>query len=344
MTSSRSRAALAEGLASWFAARDGGAAPAITVERPQPGLSSDTLMLSVGDDAQYVARLPPLGGGLFPDYDLARQHRVQRALADSDVPVATSLAYETDTDWIGTPFLLMPKIAGHTLTTNPSYLVDGWLATAAPETQADVIDRFIGLLARIHQLDYTALDLGTLSGGGPTLAGMLAFWDRYLDWATEGGGEELVAGTTIYRDALAWCRANLPDVEPPTGLLWGDPQLTNAVLGDSGEITAVLDWEMAALGPAEVDLSWFLVLHEHAAESADTQLPGWPGRDAIISSYTDALGRDLADLHWYDVLANLRSGAIVLRIGAVMAAAGHPATWTAHVPQPRHLARLIGAV
>jgi aminoglycoside phosphotransferase (APT) family kinase protein len=172
---------------------------------------------------------------------------------------------------------------------------------------------------------------------------MLDFWDRYLDWATAAGGEEIVAGAAIYRQSLAWCRDHLPDDVPPTGLLWGDPQLTNAVLGDGGEITAILDWEMAGLGPAEVDLSWFLALHEHGVETAGTQLPGWPGRDAILASYSDALGRELADLHWYDVLANIRSGAIVLRIGAVMAAAGHPASWTAQVPQPRHLARLIGA-
>jgi aminoglycoside phosphotransferase (APT) family kinase protein len=125
--------------------------------------------------------------------------------------------------------------------------------------------------------------------------------------------------------------------------LWGDPQLTNLVLDDAGEIAAVLDWEMSGLGPAELDLSWFLVLHEHAGETAGTELPGYPGREAIIEWYEAAAGRKVADLHFYDVLANLRSGAIVLRIGAIMATAGHSATWTTQVPQPRHLARLIGA-
>jgi aminoglycoside phosphotransferase (APT) family kinase protein len=100
---------------------------------------------------------------------------------------------------------------------------------------------------------------------------------------------------------------------------------------------------MSGVGPAELDLSWFLVLHEHAAETAAAELAGFPGRDTIISWYEAAAGRKVADLHFYDVLANLRSGAIVLRIGAIMAMAGHPASWTAHVPQPRHLARLIGA-
>jgi aminoglycoside phosphotransferase (APT) family kinase protein len=166
---------------------------------------------------------------------------------------------------------------------------------------------------------------------------MVDFWERYLDWA--GAPDE---DTEIYRDALKWCRDHLPLEVPAAGLLWGDPQLVNLVIDDAGGIAAVLDWEMAGLGPAEVDLSWFLVLHEHAADTAGAELAGWPGRNALIDAYAAKLGRDVADLHWYDVFANLRSGAIVLRIGAIMAAAGHSAGWTAEVPQHRALARLIG--
>ncbi len=334
---SRSRAALADGFANWFGARDGCAPPLVTVERPQPGLSSDTVIVTVNDGEQFVARLPPVGGGLFPDYDLARQHRVQRALAATPIPVAPSLAYETDESWVGAPFLLMPKVAGNTLTTAPPYLTDGWLAEADNETQAALIEEFLDVLAAIHRLDPSDHDLGEVSGGGPELLGMLEFWGRYLDWAS--GDPE---ATAIYRRALQWCRENCPR-SPPAGLLWGDPQLVNLVLDDGGGIAAVLDWEMAAFGPAEVDLSWFLVLHEHAVETAGADLPGWPGREAVVASYADKLGRELADLHWYEVLANIRSGAIVLRIGAVMAAAGHSPAWTAQVPQHRHLARLIGS-
>jgi aminoglycoside phosphotransferase (APT) family kinase protein len=244
---------------------------------------------------------------------------------------------ESDAAWIGSPFLVMPRIAGHTLTTNPPYLTHGWLADAAADDQTAVFKRFVAMLARIHQVDVKAVGDAT-TGGGPDLAGILDYWDRYLDWATEDAD-----AAAIYREAIAWCRANLPADPPAAALLWGDPQLTNVVLDDTGEIAAVLDWEMAGLGPAEVDLSWFLVLHEHAAETAGAQLPGYPGRRAIIDWYQAAAGREVADLHFYDVLANLRSGAIVLRIGAIMEQAGHPSSWTAQVPQPRHLARLIGS-
>ncbi|HVV74811.1 MAG TPA: AMP-binding protein [Mycobacteriales bacterium] len=330
---SRSRKALAAGLTRWFATRHG-SAPAVSVERPQPGLSSDTLLVDV-DDSSYVVRLPPQGPGLFPDYELARQAQVQRAMGEAGIPAAPVIAMETDVAWVGAPFLVMPRVAGHTLTTSPSFITHGWLAESAQTEQTAMFRRFVETLARIHQVDPTGIPA---TGGGPDLAGIVDYWERYLDWATDD-----VEGCAIYRQAIAWCRDNLPADPPPTSLLWGDPQLTNLVVDDAGEIAAVLDWEMSGLGPVEVDLSWFLVLHEHAAETAGAELPGYPGRDAIIEWYEGAAGRELADLHFYDVLANLRSGAIVLRIGAIMAMAGHPAAWTAQVPQPRHLARLIGA-
>ncbi|HVW81027.1 MAG TPA: AMP-binding protein [Mycobacteriales bacterium] len=331
-TTTPSRKQLQPRLADWFAARY--AALDISIERPQPGLSSDTLIVDA-DDTEYVVRLPPQGPGLFPDYDLKRQAAVQRAVHAAGIPSAPVLAIETDEAWVGAPFLVMPRIAGRTLTTHPPYLTHGWLAEASAPAQEAVFRRFVETLARIHRLDPVGIPA---TGGGPDLSGIVDYWERYLDWATDDA-----QAAAIYRQAIAWCRENLPAAPPPPSLLWGDPQLTNLVLDDDGEIAAVLDWEMSGTGPAELDLSWFLVLHEHAAETAGAELGGYPGRETLIGWYEAAAGRDVADLHFYDVLANLRSGAIVLRIGAVMAQAGHPASWTADVPQPRHLARLIGA-
>ncbi|HVS67183.1 MAG TPA: AMP-binding protein, partial [Mycobacteriales bacterium] len=139
---SRGRAALAGGFTAWFANREGSSAPEVTVERPQPGLSSDTLLIDVDGDG-YVARLPPQGPGLFPDYSLERQAAVQRAVSAAGIPAVPPVAMETDPKWVGSPFLLMPRITGRTLTTNPSFITDGWLAEGSAEEQTAVFRRFV---------------------------------------------------------------------------------------------------------------------------------------------------------------------------------------------------------
>lgn len=333
----RSRRELAAGFAAWLSARDSEDVQ-VEVTRPQSGLSSETVLLeavSARRTQSLVVRLPPTGEPLFPDYDLTRQQRVQAALLGTGVPVAEPLALETDLQWVGAPFLVMPRIPGRTLTTAPPYPAEGWLHDAEPAVQARVLDDLAGTLARIHRLDPSTLDLGELSGGGPTLDGMLDYWDAYLGWATTD-----TAGAEVYRDALLWLRKNLPETVG-TCLLWGDPQLVNLVYDESCRTAAVLDWEMAAIGPPEVDLGWFLALHEGACETAGRVLPGDPGRDAFVAAYEAALGRPVGDLRWYELFAHVRSGAIVLRIGELMARAGVPNTWTSDVPQPRHVRRLL---
>ena len=336
----RSRRELALGFSAWLSARDG-VDVTVEVTRPQSGLSSETVMLdasSVLGKQSLVVRLPPSGERLFPDYDLKRQARVQTALGETAVPVAKPLAVETDQQWVGAPFLVMPRIPGRTLTSAPPYPAAGWLYEAEPAVQSRVMTDFATMLGEIHRLDFATLDLGELSGGGPTLHGMLDYWDDYLTWATSDED-----ASAIYREALDWLRANVPETAGIC-LLWGDPQLVNLVYDDDFRATAVLDWEMAAIGPAEVDLGWFLALHEGACETAGAVLPGDPGRDAFIAAYSASLGRNVENLRWYELFAHLRSGAIVLRIGELMALDGMPNDWTTKVPQRRHIRRLLEAL
>ena len=54
--------------------------PVGRLERPDPGFSCETLIA----DGEVVIRLPPLGEGAFPVYDLAQQAAVQGAVATSE--------------------------------------------------------------------------------------------------------------------------------------------------------------------------------------------------------------------------------------------------------------------
>ena len=104
----------------------------------------------------------------------------------------------------------------------------------------------------------------------------------------------------------------------------------------------MLDLEMASLGPAEVDLAWFVVLHDMAVERCGGDLPGFPGRAATIDAYERRLGRPLDDLRWYEAFAVLRSGAILVRAARLLARLGVDDSWlTNENPTIDRLARLI---
>lgn len=317
--------AVREGLTRWLRARRPEAAD-LRVEpltRPSEGLSSETLFVDVAWTERgverretLVARLPPGGAGLFPDYDLRTQARIQELLGPAGIPVAVPIALEEDDAWIGAPFLLMPRVPGRIPTVTPPFLLRGWLHDAAPEDQACVYRGFLDVLADIHRLDWQSFGLGFAARAeGVGLLPELHWWEEFLGWSTEGAPPRDLA------DAMAWCRENLPGREPPPSLLWGDAQIYNVVFDEAFRPAAVLDWEMASIGPAELDLGWFLALHEMGAASMGN-LPGFLDREATIARYGRRLGRQILDLTWFEVFALVRAETCLTRLKRLLAEQG----------------------
>ncbi|MGH9016834.1 MAG: phosphotransferase family protein [Acidimicrobiales bacterium] len=310
--------------------------PVVTVTQPATGLSSETLLLDVdwpGADREdppgqrsLVARLPPDGDGLFPVYDLSAQGRVQEMVADAGLPAVVPLAVELDPSWVGAPFLLMPRIEGQVVRADTPFLRRGWLAEAAAPEQATLHGGFLDLLAGVHRLEvsdgrFDFVPEGPARATGTTLGAGLERWTQFLSWAAEGDVP------AVFADAVAWCGAHLPRPEPPASLLWGDVQLGNVLVTADMTIAAVLDFEMATVGPAEIDFAWFLVLHRMTVERCGGDLPGFPDRAATIAGYERRLGRLLTELHWYEVFAALRSGAIMVRAARLLARLGVDDSW-----------------
>jgi aminoglycoside phosphotransferase (APT) family kinase protein len=82
-------------------------------------------------------------------------------------------------------------------------------------------------------------------------------------------------------------------------------------------IAAVLDWEMAVLGPPELDLGWWLMFEKVAFEGFRTGVPwpdGVPDRATTIARYEVLLGRPDNDIHYYEILAALKLAIINIRL------------------------------
>lgn len=321
--------AVRAGLQRWFAERDGDADSVRVgpLHKATSGFSGETLFVDVvrasrGTEVeeQYVTRLPPAGGGIFPDYDLTRQADVQRVLLANGIPAAEPLAVELDESWLGVPFLVMQKVGGHVLA--DSYMATGRLHDVAPETQGRVQSEFLDRLADVHRIDWVAAGLGELTPRHDRgLVHDVARLEEYLRWAADGDIPE------VHAAAIAWLRSHLPRSEPPLSLCWGDPRISNVLYGPDWSQQALLDWEMASIGAGEMDVAWFVALHELTSEAVGTDLPGFVDRPAMLDHWAARLKRPLVAYPWFEVLALVRSDAIFLRIRAMLLASGKDQPW-----------------
>lgn len=270
--------------------------------------------------ASFVVRLETTGPGVFPTYDLGLQVECMRRVAEhSAVPVPTIRGLETDPSVLGRSFYVMDRIDGVVPADRMPYTLDGWLFDASPEQQATTWWSSLETMASLHALDWQACGFDFLDRrehGPAGLGQQFAWWCAYADWVRDARPQPTVDA------AEQWLRDNLPEPSGPTGLNWGDARLSNIMYRDFRPV-AVLDWEMATLGPAEVDLAWFVFFQRFFAEGIGCpDLPGLPPQAETVAKYATLLGRAIDDLHWYEVFAAWRHSTIMLRLSDLYAATG----------------------
>jgi aminoglycoside phosphotransferase (APT) family kinase protein len=327
-----------EGLVEWLRARRSSSSTPVLEQltRPESGLANETIVASVqwpgGERERMVLRLPPIAAS-FPDTDLHAQARVQEAAAGCGIPAPSPTFFEPDERWIGTAFLAMPFVEGRIPSQVPAF--DDWIVTAGPAEQERLGDELLGVLAGVHHLDWEGLGLGdVLRGAQGTLADELAWWEQYVTWATDGGPV-----LPALADALAWCRRTMPGEQVPRSLLWGDARLGNLVVDADFRVVGVLDWETASIGPAEMDIAWYLALDGLQQHLLGQVVPGIPGHDELIDRHEQELGRPLIALGWHEVFALVRALAISNRQARLAQAAGQVPDLPADDSHP-----LVGAI
>ncbi|MBD5785212.1 phosphotransferase family protein [Cellulosimicrobium terreum] len=292
--------------------------PALTTSTPVTaaliagGRSNLTYRLD-GTTVPLVLRRPPLGHVLSTAHDMAREHRVISALADTDVPVPPVVDVVDDSDGqagTGTPFFLMEHVAGDVLA-DP--------AQNAAYTPAEL--HALGLelaetLADLHRVDPAAVGLGDFGRPGGYLGRQLRRWATQLDASRSRD----VAALDELGERL---RERVPE-NSSAGIVHGDFRLDNVIVGrDPGHgprVAAVLDWEMATLGDPAVDvgmlgLYWGIrSLGDTAAgvtTSAVDPAAGYPSFDEVVDAYEARLGRSVPELSWYRAFGAYKLGVIL---------------------------------
>jgi aminoglycoside phosphotransferase (APT) family kinase protein len=209
----------------------------------------------------------------------------------------------------------MDQIDGRVPMDNPPYVFGGWLLDATPQERATLQQQSIAILAGLHAIPdpHSAFAVLRPPDGQDSLRAHVDSQAAYYDWALKDDGCRI----PIIERGLQWLEEHWPADPGPDVLCWGDARIGN-IIYQGFEPAAVLDWEMAAICPRELDLGWFVFLHRFFQDIAEFfEVPGLPDflrRSDVERHYQELTGWVPRDMDFYLTYAAIRHAIIMARI------------------------------
>ena len=312
----------------------GGVTPQVTVESgvDSNGMSSETIILTGRWDAdgeaheeKWVARVAPSASDVpvFTSYEMDHQFDVIRLVGEkTDVPVPRVRWLEPTGDVLGTQFFLMDYVSGVVPPDVMPYTFGGnWFADSPAESQRALQDNTVDVLAKLHEIPDAETTFGFLAsqadGDEPNaLRRNLNWLKSWYQFAVPDIGR-----SPLVEQSLEWLEANWPEDVAATApvLIWGDSRVGNVLYEDFKPV-AVLDWEMATLGPREMDAAWMVFAHmvfqELAGLAGMPGLPDFMREDDVKATYAAKTGVQLGDLNWFYVYSGVIWCCVFMRTSA----------------------------
>jgi aminoglycoside phosphotransferase (APT) family kinase protein len=291
------------------------------------GMSSETLLFDASwETAQgvtsqpLVARVAPDEHDVpvFPSYDIAGQFNTIKTVSElTDVPVPPPWWCEPDASVIGSPFFVMGRVEGEVPPDIMPYnFGESWLYNASAGDQRKLQDSTVSVLARLHAIERPETHFISIMGDFPgetALRRHLAGRRSWYEFAARDSGR-----SHLVEKGFAWLEENFPRHESDAVFNWGDSRIGNVIYKDF-EPAAVLDWEMAGLGPRELDLAWLIYMHqmfeEMSAQYAMGGMPDFMRLDDAAATYEKLTGHTPRDLEWYTTYSCLQLSIVYLRTG-----------------------------
>ncbi len=208
-----------------------------------------------------------------------------RACSRAGLRVPEVLAVDGDGAVLGTPALVMRRVAGETI---PRRILRD---EAFADARGVLVGEFGRFLAGLHAID--PAELPAAQRADP-LANFAALYERSND------------RSRTFEKAHEWLVANRPD-HSAAAIVHGDFRLGNVIVDPNG-LAAVIDWELVHLGDPLEDLAWLCIKAWRFGGRAE--VAGLGEMDALIAGYESAGGRpvDRAALHWWLVQKTLLWG------------------------------------
>jgi aminoglycoside phosphotransferase (APT) family kinase protein len=306
-------------LEAWFAEHAPGVEGPLEFERIAGGHSNLTYRVSDRAGRRWALRRPPLGKRLGSAHDMGREHKVVSALGSTEVPVAPVVGLCEEERVNGAPFYVMEFVEGPVLR---------GLAEAEifPE-EADrrvIGERVADTLVAIHAVDPDGAGLGDLGRKEDYVARQLHRWQGQWE---KSKTRELPAIDRVHERLST----RIPAQGAAT-IVHGDYRLDNMILTPSGEVAAVVDWELCTLGDPLADVGMLMCYWPKPGEETRSLgqpanlAPGFPSREELAARYAERSGRDLSQLDFYVALGYWKLAIILEGVYARYAAGGYGKT------------------
>ena len=276
-------------LVPWLEEHVAGFAGFQALEKFGDGQSNPTYKVTARSGT-YVLRAKPPGELLKSAHAVDREFRVMSALGPTNVPVPKMLALseEGEDSPIGRMFFVMEYLEGR-------IFWDPALPECGDDTQArhEIYDAMNDTLARLHDVDVTAVGLETFGKPG-------SYFARQTDrWAKQYRASE-VEHNQIVHDVIEWLEANMPEDDGVVSIVHGDYRLDNMIFApDRNEVIAVLDWELSTLGHPLADLAYqcmqWRLPHQSGMRGLgglDRSALGVPTEEEYVAAYCRRRGID----------------------------------------------------
>jgi aminoglycoside phosphotransferase (APT) family kinase protein len=243
---------------------------------------------------KLVLRLAPPNVKIAGPADIVRQAKIISSLLGTPVPAPHVLWYGDEAEFFGRPYSVVEFLEGVKLSDAPF----------APDKMARLARKGITMLAALHSLDFeTRRDA---FGDPMPLDEELKRLDYLLDRPTLDPAA--VARAPELRERL---RSSIPTTAR-IGCVHGDFQWANVLFDDERPI-ALIDWEIASIGPTLIDLGWVSFFADPASwiEVGEPRVKPLT-TDEILEAYAETasfpVNRD--EVRWFRSFAGYRFGVI----------------------------------
>jgi aminoglycoside phosphotransferase (APT) family kinase protein len=287
----------------------------VRLDKLSKGQSSDLVEVACRAGpriAEYVLRLEPRSKQLFLQPDVLVEAATLKALENYPrVPAPKIWWVEADDAVLGAPFFVMSRVEGRVPLGRPSLHLAGMLTELTPDRRERVWRSALEALVAVHAVDWRRTH-AFLEPKDLTQGYLGAHLRQLADWyAWTVRGREF----PITDAALEHLFARLPEMaDDDPVLVWNDARVGNMIFGPDDRVAAVIDWEGPTIGPAAIDVGYWLMMDEFHAEAIGVpRLEGWPSAQHTLAQYETLAGRRLANIDDFIVLGALFIATTLIR-------------------------------